>query len=1080
TDNIKFLEKIEKLELRLKDEQTDNIKFLEKIKILELTLYNEETDNIKSKKKIKTLELTLNDEQTNNITLKESIQELKSLLKKKEITIVSYQNKNQYQLVEQKNIEKQLITIKLKITKLLAECKIAWEENLEHERVLKQRGIDNFKQFHTLFIKYTGVETRLEFRNNLKSKKLIRFFRGNREGKFKIIENKFNRIPFKFIENFNQEAYLNFNEKVKDAVNDGSFDSALEHFIFFGFDEVLRGDRMLNSSVPYYEKKIINRTNKDMEYDFIKYLESSTVTSPIVAEEFVNLKVITEIDKISYNKNINMTSINKKILVDNRTIDIILPIYNALEDVKNCINSLYQYKTFDFNLIAIDDCSDLETKVYLEKESVERGFKLLRNKENLRFTKTVNRGFLESKADFVVLLNSDTIVTQKWIEKILACFDSNKKIGIVGPLSNAASWQTVPVRNDKEFGGWLVNEIPNRYTIEEMGLLVETLSTKIYPKVPSVNGFCYVIKREVLDINGSLDEEYFPTGYGEEDDFSIRAKDAGFEIAVADDTYIFHAKSKSYTHEVRAVLTQGGRKSLDKKHGEKRIKKLINDWKTEPLLPQIGKHIESYMQISTKNKKVVYTAIFGNYDSIKEPEYINEDWDYICFTNNKNLKSKTFKIKYVDAIFENQTKNARMIKILSHIFLIGYDYSLWIDGNVKLRGENIEELVENNKIDDYISLHQHVKRECIFDEVKACIAAKKDNSAIMLKQLDNYEKEGMPKRIGLVETAEILRQENNKKTRALNLLWWKELNENSIRDQLSFNYVCWKNDFHYSVMKGIQWLDPYFNIYKHGLELSLQKNPEVTIIIVIEKEDSLIIEAMIENMISITQYSEYKVIVTNTIENLEIDRTLIRLKELYPLVDIMGNCKGRSILDAKNYIVEKMISPYICFIDVYSKIIEGNWLSLLVAELVSNDCAVMAGPTILDRDYKFLSSAISIKQKKQTFLEAKNRRLIGGTGTVYAISDKCILVKKEAFIKVKKFSNKLDSQTATIDLSFKFLELNLTTKFVLNSQIIDTSTSFSEKEKMISSDKLRTIWGKSNILKKDISTLDCKKKVNFL
>ena len=323
--------------------------------------------------------------------------------------------------------------------------------------------------------------------------------------------------------------------------------------------------------------------------------------------EFLDLNIELCIKRIGDNK-LLLNDIKKVNSVQSIVIvDIIIPIYNALEDVKKCINSLYEHKTYDFNIIAIDDCSDKETEEYLKKESIKRGFKLLRNKENLRFTKTVNRGFKESKGDYVVLLNSDTIVTPRWIEKILSCFASDEKIGIVGPLSNAASWQNVLFLDDKKFGVWLVNETPKGYSVEKMGMLVETISKKLYPKVPSVNGFCYVIKREVLDKNGSLDEEYFPTGYGEEDDFSIRAINSGFKIAVADDTYIFHAKSKSYTHEVRQILSVKGRKALNAKHGEDRLKELVNNWKAEPFLPAICKHIESYMQIATTNKKVVYS-----------------------------------------------------------------------------------------------------------------------------------------------------------------------------------------------------------------------------------------------------------------------------------------------------------------------------------------------------------------------------------------------------------------------------------------------------------------------------------------
>lgn len=791
--------------------------------------------------------------------------------------------------------------------------------------------------------------------------------------------------------------------------------------------------------------------------------------------DFLNFNIKMCLVKIGDNQLLLNKIINTNKILNIYSVDIIIPIYNALEDVKHCINSLYEHKTHNFNVIAIDDCSNNETKEYLERESITKGFKLIRNEENLRFTKTVNRGFKESNGDFVVLLNSDTIVTPRWIEKILTCFNSDKDIGIVGPLSNAASWQTVPVRNDKVNGGWLVNEIPKGYTVDEMGLLIEVLSTKAYPKVPSVNGFCYVIKREVLNKNGSLDAEYFPTGYGEEDDFSIRTIDAGYKIAVADDTYIFHAKSKSYSHETKKVYSKAGRISLDKKHGSKRIEKLVNDWKSEPQLPNIGKKIESYMQIATKNKKVVYTAIFGNYDTIKEPNYINEDWDYICFTNNRNLKSKNFTVKYVDAIFENQTKNARMIKILSHIFLIGYDYSLWIDGSVQLRGRNIEELINKHK-NQYISLHKHEKRNCVFDELEACVGAKKDNPDVMMKQIEKYKNEGMPAKKGQVETAEILRDLNSKKTKLLNLLWWKELDENSIRDQLSFNYVCWKNNFNYSIMEGYQWLDPYFTMAKHGSVYLEQKLPKVIIVVVVKQESSLVIQNLIQNIITITQYQNYEIILTNVSNSPEIDSKLTELKKIHAKVDVMGSCKGKSVVAAKNYIGKKIKATYICFLDESTNPVGSEWLLLLVNELINNKCAAAAGPAIIDSNYKLLSLSVDIIRKDKKFFEAQDSRALGGTRNVRAVSDKCLLIEKEAFINVNSFSTKLNNSNATIDLCFKLLENNLTTRFVLTSNVRYMLEPLSSKEQLNSSHKLRVTWDKSSVFRKDPNTVKCQQK----
>ena len=69
------------------------------------------------------------------------------------------------------------------------------------------------------------------------------------------------------------------------------------------------------------------------------------------------------------------------------------------------------------------------------------------------------------------------------------------------------------------------------------------------PRLPFINGFCYVIKRRVLEQIGVFDEEHFASGYSEENDFSYRAAKAGFELAVADDAYVYHAKSKSFTFE---------------------------------------------------------------------------------------------------------------------------------------------------------------------------------------------------------------------------------------------------------------------------------------------------------------------------------------------------------------------------------------------------------------------------------------------------------------------------------------------------------------------------------------------------
>jgi GT2 family glycosyltransferase/glycosyltransferase involved in cell wall biosynthesis len=747
---------------------------------------------------------------------------------------------------------------------------------------------------------------------------------------------------------------------------------------------------------------------------------------------YFNLKKKKGYDFLSFNMELCQKRINKDKLV----VDIIIPVYNALEDVKNCINSLYEHKTHDFNIIVIDDCSDKDTEEYLQQESKNKGFKLLRNKENLRFTKTVNRGFQESHGDYVVLLNSDTIVTPRWIEKILACFKSDEKIGIVGTLSNAASWQTVPVRDDKKFGGWLVNEIPEGYSVVEMGMLVETISKKIYPKVPSVNGFCYVIKREVLDQNGTLDEEYFPTGYGEEDDFSIRAIDAGFKIAVADDTYIFHAKSKSYTHEIRQILSVKGRAALDAKHGEARLTELVKNWKAEPTLPMIAKHIQSYMQLATKNKKVVYTAIFGNYDSIKEPEYINKDWDYVCFTNNKNLKSDIFTVKYVDAIFDNQTKNPRMLKILSHIFLIGYDYTLWIDGSVKLRGTNIENLINQHK-DSYIALHKHEVRECVYDEAQACINAKKDDQNKIEKQITRYKDEGLPLNTPVAETAEILRNQNNKNTKQLNISWWAELNKNSVRDQISFVYVCWKYKFKYSIMDGIQWIDPYFSMYTHGKEIIPNKNIDSEVAIVLEvKHDILNLDLLIKNLVSLTNHIKYKIYILDKCNNQDMSKNLNAISSKYRHVVVKKAVASGNDLISLNEFVKSLNEKYVCFVKTDSYVIESNWLFMLVNELIRHKQTVIVGGTVLDKNNNLISTGIENIELINKKVKYNIRKVRTGQSIIDSLDEQCILINREVFLDLGAFPIMENYQDAIVNFSLNAKKLKYESRFVVFCQVV--------------------------------------------
>lgn len=256
-----------------------------------------------------------------------------------------------------------------------------------------------------------------------------------------------------------------------------------------------------------------------------------------------------------------------------QSVDIIVCVHNALDDVSRCLDSVGRSTSMPYNLILVDDGSNPETKNFLADYAQNHPVKLFRNDHARGYTLAANQGLRESKADFVILLNSDTIVTKQWLDRMICCANSDPQIGIVGPLSNTASWQSVPKIEDQ--GDWAENPLPEDVSEDTMANWIAESSVRIYPEMPLLNGFCLMIKRMVIEQIGIFDEENFGAGYGEEDDYAIRARQAGWKLALADDVYIYHAQSKSYSNERRKTLSERSQQVLHKKHGAQIIQESV-------------------------------------------------------------------------------------------------------------------------------------------------------------------------------------------------------------------------------------------------------------------------------------------------------------------------------------------------------------------------------------------------------------------------------------------------------------------------------------------------------------------------
>lgn len=182
-------------------------------------------------------------------------------------------------------------------------------------------------------------------------------------------------------------------------------------------------------------------------------------------------------------------------------------------------------------------------------------------------------------------------------------------------------------------------------------------------------------------------------------------------------------------------------------------------------------------------KKAIYTAIFGKYDILKDPEYINKDYHYICFTD-QNFKSDIWQVENVNSSSIGAKKTSRMVKILSHMIMQHYEFTIYQDGSM-VQIDDANYLLDNMKTD--IAFIDHPDRNCVYDELEACIRLKKDDRKLMVNQVSRYRQNGWKDNSGLYQCGLMARKKSIEVTQ-FELRWWEEVSKWSYRDQLSVNY----------------------------------------------------------------------------------------------------------------------------------------------------------------------------------------------------------------------------------------------------------------------------------------------------
>jgi tetratricopeptide (TPR) repeat protein len=185
---------------------------------------------------------------------------------------------------------------------------------------------------------------------------------------------------------------------------------------------------------------------------------------------------------------------------NDRGVTIIIPIFNAYDEVRACLESVVEQTSIAARLLLINDAStDERIPSLLEWAKTYSNVHVINNDNNLGYTKTINVGIKWAGNDDIVLLNSDTIVGSRWLQNLQIAAYHEQDIATVTAMSDNAGAFSVPTMGR-------ANELPKWLTFTELTRAIARNCENVYPKIPTGNGFCLYIRRAVFDRIGLFDE----------------------------------------------------------------------------------------------------------------------------------------------------------------------------------------------------------------------------------------------------------------------------------------------------------------------------------------------------------------------------------------------------------------------------------------------------------------------------------------------------------------------------------------------------------------------------------------------
>jgi len=357
------------------------------------------------------------------------------------------------------------------------------------------------------------------------------------------------------------------------------------------------------------------------------------------------------------------------------SVSIIVPVHNAFDDCRKCLRSLISHTFPPVELVVVDDGSGDDTKAWLETFAESNPHVILcRHSTPLGYTHAVNKGVKLSRGEILVILNSDTIVPPFWLERLVEPLLQDANTVAAGPISNAATWQSIPEIRDED-GGWATNQLPNGVEVADFDRWVQSRATDLPPEaVELLNGFCYAIRAKAFREMRGLDSKAFPSGYGEETDLFLKLADRQYRAVVVPNLYIFHAKSKSFGKDRRQRLAAQGNEVLYRRYGKERIVTAAATLKDSKTLAALRGRCKEFEMRELELLKEPFRILFlmpvagmggGVHSIVQEAEGLSargHDVSVLITEKHGPLFKQSYPSQYADGLFETFSSDVSLVE----------------------------------------------------------------------------------------------------------------------------------------------------------------------------------------------------------------------------------------------------------------------------------------------------------------------------------------------------------------------------------------------------------------------------------